>query len=132
MPTYVLTVEAPADTAEADAVRDELRLPAGIVIDQVNIHVPVGNQATAPFRLEVNGAPWLPTPRGDGSETAFRLDDVAYQDVLAASVHLRRTTRLALVAWNEDTVNDHTVRVVVVARYEHEVPSDELSRVPEA
>lgn len=107
MPTIALEVVMPANTSKVNAKRDPVVLEKGTRIDAIILHVPAGHQAKAPVWLEVNGSRVFPT---NGRE--LRLDDVAG---LRLPVGLTMSTRaeLALVGYNEDTVDAHTTRVLV-------------------
>jgi hypothetical protein len=109
MPTYALDIQMPANTPSSDPIRSGIVLEAGTVIEQVILHVPSGHAGLAPVRVEMDGMRIVPVV-GD-----FRLDNVPSLAIPVGRTMLRRSA-IELVGYNEDTVNPHATRLLVIAR----------------
>jgi len=102
---YDVTLTVPASTTEADPAELRVRLTKGIIV-KVRVGIPDG-AANEVHVVIVRGAHQVWPTNPDGN---FAWNDYVHE-IEASYVLEDHPLIMRVVAWNEDTINDHQVAV---------------------
>ena len=127
VPVYTAVLKVPANTPVLSAVKEELEVE-GDYVTRLEVYFPPGCCCLVGFQLRYGELPLAPSRPDHYFRGHGRL--VEYDMLFPLT---GKTSRLTLVAFNEDEKYDHALYITVYTKYEHEVePRGLWARVLEA
>ena len=112
-----LTLSPPASTTKANAVTATVMIGPGYIKDAI-VQFPAGCQYLAKLAVYVSLpsnplTPVLPQYDAEDGQDHIALDDTGGGLVLPIGIRLDYTAKLTAKAWNSDSVNAHTLKVLI-------------------